>query len=172
MRFSDFLKTTVLLSAGSATLLAAITAITSARELDALVISVSAGWWVVATGLGLALGRRADASPPIARLLADARAQTMLPEQRPAQTLFNRLWPLLVMTLAAGVLGLFVPQVAGLAAGFAIVWALAWRRQHLAVAAIEERDAARFYIDRTSPLAPMRLIRTPGFGGKFLRVDP
>jgi hypothetical protein len=168
VRFSDFLKTTVLASAGSATLLAAVTALTAERDLDALVISVSAGWWIVATVLGLMLGRRADTSPPIARLLADARAQTMLPEQRPAQTLINRLWPLFVMTLAAGILGLFIPQVSGLAAGFAIVWALAWRRQHLAVAAIEERDAARFYIERTSPFAPMQLIRTPGFGGKFL----
>lgn len=172
MRFSDLLKTTVLLSAGSATLLAAITALAAARDVDQLVIFISAGWWVLATGLGLQMGRRAEATPPIARLLAEARSQTMLPEQRPAQIMINRLWPLLVMTLAAGVVGLFIPQVSGLAAGFAIVWALAWRRQHLAVAAIEERDAARFYIERVSPLAPMKLIRTPGFGGKFLRVDP
>ena len=172
MRFSDFLKTTVLLSAGSATLLAVITVLTATRDIEDAVIFVSAGWWVLATLLGLQMGRRAEATPPIARLLADARSQTMLPEQRPAQTVINRLWPLLVMTLAAGIIGLFIPQVAGLAAGFAIVWALAWRRQHLAVAAIEERDAARFYIDHTSPLAPMKLIRTPGFGGKFLRVEP
>jgi len=172
VRFSDFLKTTVLLSAGSATLLAAITALTASRDLDTVVIAISAGWWVLATLYGMLLGRRAETSPPIARLLADAKSQTMLPEQRPAQTMLNRLWPLLVMTLAAGIVGLFAPQVSGLAAGFAIVWALAWRRQHLAVAAIEERDAARFYIDRNSPLAPMKLIRTPGFGGSFLRVEP
>jgi hypothetical protein len=37
------------------------------------------------------------------------------------------------------------------------------------VAAIEERDGARFYVDRTSPLKAISLIRTPGFGGDFLR---
>ena len=41
-----------------------------------------------------------------------------------------------------------------IAAGFAVIWALAWRRQSSAVTAIEERDGARFYIERTSPLRP------------------
>ncbi len=167
MRFGEFLKTTVLLSAGSATALAAITVLALSRDYEPAVAYVSAGWWLVATYLGLRLGHGAETSPPIARLLADARHQTMLPELRPASTLLNRLWPLLVMTLLAGVLGIFVPQVAGVATGFGIVWALAWRRQHMAVLAIEQRDAARFYIDRTSPLQPIRLVRTPGFGGAF-----
>jgi hypothetical protein len=37
------------------------------------------------------------------------------------------------------------------------------------VAAIEERDGVRFYVERTSPLKPIQLVRTPGFGGSFLR---
>ena len=68
----------------------------------------------------------------------------------------------------AGVIGFFAPQVAAVAAGFAIIWALAWRRQESAVAAIEERDGVRFYVEKTSPLEPMQLVRTPGFGGSFL----
>ena len=36
------------------------------------------------------------------------------------------------------------------------------------MAAIEERDAVRFYVDKTSPLSPIQLVRTPGFGGSFL----
>ena len=71
-------------------------------------------------------------------------------------------------TLGAGALSFFAPQVAGIAAGFAIIWSLAWRRQEAAVAAIEERDGVRFYVDKTSPLQSIRLIRTPGFGGDFL----
>ena len=63
---------------------------------------------------------------------------------------------------------MFAPQIGGIAAGFAIIWALAWRRQEAAVAAIEERDGVRFYVDKTSPLRAIRLIRTPGFGGDFL----
>ena len=39
-------------------------------------------------------------------------------------------------------------------AGFAIIWALAWRQQDAAVAAIEERDGAAFYVQRTSPVRP------------------
>jgi hypothetical protein len=26
----------------------------------------------------------------------------------------------------------------------------------------------RFYVEKTSPLQPMQLVRTPGFGGTFL----
>ena len=48
---------------------------------------------------------------------------------------------------------------------------LAWRKQPSAVQAIEERDGVRFYVDRTSPLKPIQLIRTPGFGGDFLRLS-
>lgn len=168
MRFGDFLKATVLLSAGAATALAAITVIGISQEADGVLIAVSVGWWVLAALLGLILGRRADTSPPIARLLAGARSQTSLPELNPGRTLLNRLWPLLISTLGAGVLAVFEPQVASIAAGFAIIWALAWRHQEAAVAAIEERDGVRFYVDRTSPLSPIQLIRTPGFGGRFL----
>jgi hypothetical protein len=168
VRFGDFLKATVLLSAGAATALAAIAVIGISQEPDGPLIAVSAGWWVVATLIGLLLGRRAETSPPIARLLAGARSQTTLPELNPGRTLLNRLWPLLISTLGAGVLAVFEPQVAGIAAGFAIIWALAWRRQEAAVAAIEERDGVRFYVDHTSPLSPIQLIRTPGFGGSFL----
>ena len=64
--------------------------------------------------------------------------------------------------------GFLAPQVSAVAAGFAIIWALAWRRQDSAVAAIEERDGVRFYVEKTSPLQPMQLVRTPGFSGSFL----
>jgi hypothetical protein len=171
VRFVDFLKATVLLSAGSATLLATLTVIGLSREFDATLAYVSAAWWAMAVLTGIWLGRRAETTPPIARLLAGARSVTMLPEIRPGLILINRLWPLLLSTLAAGILAFFVPQVAAIAAGFGLIWALAWRRQESAVSAIEERDAVRFYVDRTSPLKPMALIRTPGFGGNFLQYN-
>ena len=170
MRFGDFLKATVLLSAASATLLATLTVIGISRQLDQTPAIVCAVWWVLATIIGTALGARDNATAQIARLLATARTQHSLPELHPARTIFNRLWPLLVATLGAGALSVFLPQVGGIAAGFAIIWALAWRRQEAAVAAIEERDGARFYVDKTSPLSAIKLIRTPGFGGDYLRV--
>jgi hypothetical protein len=171
MRFGDFLKATVLLSAGCATLLATLTVIELARQADGVLVYVSAGWWLLAALIGATLGRRAETSPPIARLLANAKSQTTLPELRPGNTLVNRLWPLLISTLGAAVLSVVEPQVTSVATGFAIIWALAWRRQERAVLAIEERDGVRFYVDRTSPFSPIQLIRTPGFGGSFLRLS-
>jgi hypothetical protein len=162
VRFVDFLKATVLLSAGSATVLAVFTVLRVTTGDQEGLMEVAVGWWLVAGLIGVWLGRRNAASPPIARLLADARMQMSLPEPRPALTLLNRLWPLLFSTVGAGVLGIFLPQVSAVAAGFAIIWALAWRRQEAAVSAIEDRDGFRFYVDRTPPLAPIKLVRTPG----------
>jgi hypothetical protein len=168
LRFGDFLKATVLLSAASATLLAALTVVGLQNSLSDTAVYVCFGWWILATLVGSFLGSRTEATAPIANLLAGAKHQQTLPELAPARTIANRLWPLLIVTLAASVLSVFAPQIGGIAAGFAIIWALAWRRQEAAVAAIEERDGVRFYVDRTSPLRAIRLIRTPGFGGDFL----
>ncbi len=163
MRFSDFLRTAVLLSAGAASALAAVTVLAAAGNGDDLVVAFGAGWWLIAGVIGLWQGRRAETSPPIAGLLASARTQPSLPEVNPARTLLNRLWPLLLSTIGAGAVAFVVPQVAAVATGFAIIWSLAWRRQAAAVTAIEERDGARFYVKPTSPLKPMQLVRTPGF---------
>jgi hypothetical protein len=170
VRFGDFLKATVLLSAASATLLAALTVIGLGQDSsNDTAAYVCAAWWALSALIGIWLGRRAHASPPIARLLASARSQPLLPEQHPGRTLLNRLWPLLLSTIVAAVASVFFPQVAGIAAGFGVIWALGWRRQEQAVAAIEERDGVRFYVERTPPFSPIKLVRTPGFGGDFLR---
>jgi hypothetical protein len=169
VRFVDFLKTTVLLSAGAATALAAVTVLAAAAAANTGVVPLAAGWWVLAALIGLRLGRRAETNPPIARLLAAAKATKTLPEHHPGAILINRLWPLLLCTLLAGGLAFLAPQIPGIGAGFAIVWALAWRRQDGAVAAIEERDGVRFYVRRTSPVRPMALERAPGF--KALRPE-
>ena len=161
----------MLLSAGAATALATVTVLAAAANPSAstLLVPVALGWWLVAVVMGLRLGRHAQTNPPIARLLSGARASTSLPELRPSAVLVNRLWPLLIYTLLAGGLAFLAPQIPGIAAGFAIIWALAWRRQDAAVAAIEERDGACFYVQRTSPMRPMSLLRTPGF--KASRVE-
>ena len=171
MRFVEFLRTTVLLSAGAATLLATLTVLRVSEEGDPVAASFSLGWWLLAGVLGLRMGRRNEVNPPIAQLLAGARSTTMLPELRPGPTLLNRLWSLLAFVLVAGIGGYFIPQVAAVATGFALLVPLSIRRQERAVAAIEERDAVRFYVERTAPLRPIQLIRTPGFGGDFLAAD-
>jgi hypothetical protein len=171
VRFADFLRTTVLASAGAATVLAALTVAGAAGDSNNLVVPFSAGWWVAAGLIGIWLGRRAETSPPIASLLASARTQSTLPEVNPARTMLNRLWPLLVSTVGAGALAFLFPQLPAVATGFAIIWSLAWRRQASAVRAIEQRDGARFYVDKTSPLKPIRLVRTPGFRSNLFELN-
>jgi hypothetical protein len=168
VRFVDFLRATVLLSAATATVLAAVT-VAAAAGSASLLVAVAVGWWLVAGVIGMLIGRRAQTSPPIAKLLASAKASNSLPELHPSAILINRLWPLIVFTLLSGGLGFLAPQIPGIAAGFAIIWALAWRGQDAAVAAIEERDGATFYVQRTSPMRPISLMRTPGF--KASRVE-
>jgi hypothetical protein len=171
VRFTDFLRTTVLISAGAASALAAVTVAGAAGASDDLLVPVAAGWWLIAGLIGVWMGRRAEASPPIASLLASARMRPSLPELNPSRTLVNRLWPLLVSTVGAGALAFVLPQVPAVATGFAIIWALAWRRQAAAVAAIEERDGVRFYVERTPFFRPIQLVRTPGFRSNLFELN-
>jgi hypothetical protein len=162
VRFVDLLKSTVMLSAGAATMLAIVTVIGATSDRDDTLVLIGTGWWVAASLIGVLLGRRAQVTAPIGRLLADAKMATMLPEHRPAAVILNRLWPLLLSTVAGGAIGFVFPQVPAVACGFAIIWSLAWRRQDSAVLAVEERDGVTFYVERTSPVRPMQLVRTPG----------
>jgi len=163
VRFVDLLKTTVLLSAGAATALAATCVAAGANADDRVTVLVMAAWWCLAALAGSRLGHGERATPPIARLLADAKPATSLPEPRATFVVLNRLWPLVLSTVAAAALAFLAPQIPGIAAGFAIIWALAWRNQDAAVTAIEERDGVTFYVEHTSPIRPMRLVRAPGF---------
>src|SRR5262249_3024411 len=139
VRFVDFLRTTVLLSAAAATALATVTVLAAAGNSEKGLVAIAVGWWLIAAVIGLRLGRRAETSPPIARPRESASARPPPPDPPPGALPPNRLWPLLLFTLAAGGLAFLAPQVPGIATGFAIIWALAWRRQDAAVAAIEER---------------------------------
>ena len=163
MRFVDFLKTTVLISAAAATTLGVLTITRAAGDDDPTLLGFALGWWLVAGALGAFIGRRKEALPAIARLLAGARAATSLPEQRPGGVLLNRLWPLFAVMIVAGGLVLVAPQVTAIATGFAAISALYWRHQDGAVSAIEDRDGVAFYIERTAPVRPMQLVRTPSF---------
>src|SRR3954471_18032334 len=163
MRFGDFLRTAILLFSGAATA-CAVVAIAGANAKDnTTLLYVAVGWWLVATVIGLWLGRRPEVAEGIGRLLADARSSPTLPELEPGRIVFNRLWAVVLVAVASGGLSWLLPQVPAVAAGFFLLAALWWRRQPAAVTAIEERDGVRFYVERTSPFAPTQLIRTPGF---------
>src|ERR1700722_9646749 len=151
------------MSAGSATALALVPLAGVAGGGHAVLVAVAVGWWLVGGWVGISVSRDSGTSKAIGSLLADARSQRSLPQVSPALTVVNRLWPLMVLTVAAAGIGIVEPQIPAIAAGFAIGWALAWRRQASAGQAIEGRDGARFYVDRTPPLSAIRLVRTPGF---------
>jgi hypothetical protein len=163
MAFCDLLRTTVLLTAGAATVLAAVTAIVVGTTGDTLTLFVAIGWWIVALVGGLVLGRPSQAAEAMRPVLADARTATAMPEiGTPARSALGRLWPIAAFTVIAGVLGFIFPGVAAVGAGFALAAALMWRAREGAVAAIEERDGVRFYVEPGSALEPVRLVRTPG----------
>jgi hypothetical protein len=162
MRFRDLLRVSVLLAAGAATVLALVTIIGTTREEDNVLLFVALGWWLVATVVGLWLGRRLRVSPGIERLLADARSTSSLPELEPGSVMFNRLWPIALFAVVAGGLGIVLPSVPAMATGYALLMALSWRRQSGAVEAIEHRDGVEFWLDRNSPFRPPQLLRLPG----------
>ncbi len=171
MRFPDLLRTTVMLCAAAATVLGVVTIAGANDHGDALLVPLVAGWWVVAAIVGASVGRRQTTSHQIGVLLASARTQMSLPEINPGRVVLNRLWPIILCTVGAGAVAFAYPQVPGIAAGFAIIAALAWRRQSAAVTAVEERDGARFYVEHTSPLRPIKLVRTPGFRSNLSEMN-
>jgi hypothetical protein len=162
MAYCDLLRTTVLLAAGAATALAAITVVAANRVDDTLTLIVAAVWWTAALAIGLFLGRPARAAEAMQPLLAGARTTPTLPFEAGGGGALGRLWPLGAFALVAGGLGLVFPGVAAIGTGFALAAALALRAREGAVAAIEERDGVRFYVEPGSALEPVKLVRTPG----------
>jgi hypothetical protein len=165
---TDFMRTAVLLFGAAASLLAALAVVGASGDADILVLYVGLAWWAVAAMAGGWLGRRTHPSPGISRMLSGARTSLAIPELEPARVIVYRLWALAVFALACGGLGVLLPQVPAIGAGYALLVALAWRRQEAAVKAIEGRDGARFYVERGSPFKPTRVVRTPG----LRKVEP
>jgi hypothetical protein len=168
VRFREFLRVSVLIYAGAATALAVVSVVGATRADSATLVYVAAVWWCAAVIAGLWLGRRPEATEGIGRLLAEARSTNSLPELEPGAVMFNRLWPVAVATILAGIVGFFFPQVPVVATGFFLLIALLMRRQSSAVAAIEGRDGVEFWFDKTSPLGAPKLLRLPG----LRRIEP
>ena len=169
MRFTDFLRTSVLLFAGAATALAAVAIAGGQSKNDTTLLYVAVAWWLIAAIAGLWIGRRAHTSTGIGRLLADARHSPSLPEQEPGRTMINRLWPLIIVIAAAAGIAFLVPQVPAIGAGYALLVSLAWHTREAAVLAIEQRDGVKFYVVPNSAFRPIQLVRTPGLRSSFVR---
>lgn len=167
MPFAELLRATVFLTAGGATVLAAIAAIGAQREQDTTILLVGALWWLVAAWIGMSLGGAERSAERMRGPLASARTVTpggpgvSLPS--PGRVAFARLWPILAAVLVAGGIGLLFPEVAVIGSGYALLVALAWRNRESAVLAIELRDGVRFLVESGSAFKPVKLIRSPGF---------
>ena len=164
MPFTDLLRLTVLLAAGEATALGAVTVVSAGGKDDTLTLLVAAAWWPAAVAIGLYLGRPSRAANGVRDALAGARTATSLPEESPGRIALERLWPIGVTAVVAGGLGVFFPGVAAIGTGYALLIAIAWRQREAAVLAIEERDGVKFFVEPSSALQPLVLVRTPGLG--------
>jgi hypothetical protein len=164
MLFCDLLRITVLLIAGVASALGAVTVISANQDANYVTLAFAGGWWVLAAVIGILMGRSARSAESMSRTLAGARTATSLPPESPGRIAFLRLWPIGAFAVISAGLAWIWPQVAAVGAGYAILVALAWRRRDAAVTAIEERDGVRFYVEPSSALEPVKLVRTPGLG--------
>jgi hypothetical protein len=166
--YSELLRSTVVLAAGAATALAAVSVIGIQRAgADGLIITVAAVWWIAAAVIGTVSGSSGRIAEGVRRTLAEARTVgaggpgVSLPA--PGRIALARLWPILAAVVIAGGLGIFLPEVAVIGSGYALLVALAWRNRESAVLAIEGRDGVRFLVESGSALRPVKLIRSPGF---------
>lgn len=161
MRFSEYLRTTVLLvgTTGLALLLIATAAIL--RDGSMLMLMFTGGWTIVSVLTGLWIGRGGGAMESIRTLLSRSRPEPVFPKIEPGAVLLGRLWPILLIALASVVGSLWLPSLPIVAGGYGIIWSLAWRKQALAVEAIEERDAVHFWIVRTAVFRQIKLVRVP-----------
>ena len=164
MPFCDLLRMTVLLIAGVASTLGAVTVVAANQDADYTTLVVAGVWWVAAMLIGLIIGRSARAAEAMRGTLASARTATSLPQESPGRIALQRLWPIAAFALVTAGLAWLWPQVAAVGTGYAFLVALAWRRREAAVTAIEERDGVRFYVEPSSAFEPVRLVRTPGLG--------
>ena len=163
MPYTDLLRLSVFLTAGEATALGAIAAISAGRDdSPTLTLAVAAGWWLLALAIGLYLGRPERSADAVRDALARARTATSLPQESPARIAIGRLWPIGAVGLIGGVLGIFFTGVATVGAGYALLVALAWRSHEAAVLGVEQRDGTKFYVVPNSALEPVELVRAPG----------
>lgn len=163
MLFSELLRITVLLVAGVATALGAISVLLAQQEDPSVfALAVLGSWWVFAAAAGFVMGTSGRAAEALSPALRGARTQTALPAEPEGRIAFMRLWPIGAFALICVIAGIFYPQIAAIGAGYAILIALAWRRREGAVQAIEDRDGVRFYVEPSPAHRPVQVVRTPG----------
>lgn len=161
MRYSDFLRASVLLLGSAAIALLIVAASALARDGSSRTAILGGIWITLAMLVGWWLGRKDQVMDSLATLLSRSRPEPVFPKIEPAAVLLGRLWPVLAIVIVAALLTVWFTQLAIAAAGYGLLWAIAWRKQAMAVEAIEDRDAVHFWIVRSSPWHPPKLVRVP-----------
>lgn len=161
MRFSEYLRTTVTLLATTAVALLLIAISSIAREGGSALLVFTLIWILASVAIGAWLGRGGGAMESIGVLLSRSRPEPVFPRIEPGAVLITRLWPVLLIAVIAAVASIWFPSPAIAASGYGLIWSLSWRKQALAVEAIEERDAVHFWIVRTSAFSKPKLVRVP-----------
>lgn len=161
MRYSDFLRASVLLVGSAAFALLVVAASFIAREGSPSLIAFSAIWIGISVFVGVWLGRRDQVMESTRQLLSRSRPEPVFPKIEPAALLMQRLWPVLVIAIVAALVAVFFAQLAVAACGCGVIWSLAWRKQAMAVEAIEDRDAVHFWIVKSGTFKPPKLVRVP-----------
>lgn len=159
MRYSEYLRTSVLLIATTSVALIVVSAGAIAREQSDVLLVFAATWLALSTLIGLWLGRAEQVMESIRTLLSRSRPEPIFPKIEPTAILLSRLWPVLAIALLAAVVSLWFPQLAVAAAGYGLIWSIAWRKQALAVEAIEDRDSVHFWMVRTAFYKQPKLVR-------------
>lgn len=161
MRYSDFLRASVLLLGSAAIALIIVAASALARDGSTRTAILGGIWILLAMLVGWWLGRKDQVMESLGTLLSRSRPEPVFPKIEPAAVLLGRLWPVLVIVIVSALLTVWFTQLAVAAAGYGLLWAIAWRKQAMAVEAIEDRDAVHFWIVRSSPWHPPKLVRVP-----------
>lgn len=161
MRYCDYLHTCVLMIGSAALMLALVSAGSLVHYGSSMLALLSACWGVICIACGLWIGRGDAVQESVRALLSKSRPEPVFPKIEPPAVLLSRLWPVLAITLVAAISSYWFPQLSVAASGYGLLWALAWRKQSDAVLAIEERDIVHFWIVRSSPLQPPKLVRVP-----------
>jgi hypothetical protein len=160
--YTELLRFTVVVGAAEATLLAVVSVFAVGGEPSGTTLILGFAWWLIALILGFYLGNPERARESMRDPLSKAKTATSLPSESPARIAIQRLWPVALSTLVAGVLGVFFPPVAIIGTGYALLVSLAWHTREAAVQAIEERDGVRFFVLPGRAFSPVELVRTPG----------
>lgn len=161
MRFCEYLRATVMLLGASSIALLVIAIGAIVREGSTLLMIVTLVWNALAVLIGMWLGRGAGAMESIRVLLSRSRPEPAFPVIEPGAVLLSRLWPVMTLALVAAIGSFWLESLPAVSAGYGLIWSLAWRKQPLAVEAIEDRDSVHFWIVRSPAMHQPKLVRVP-----------